>query len=156
MHKTPWCAFYENHRKDSWCPKKERVCFYLSGIPLSLDPAFLKKDTITLLKRKLNAWIGKPQNIESQFARWQESKILAVFDLKLWFKIQRIEYTNIGIHKLIWPSGRVSDLIGDEVNPYDDIDHSISLANRVIEQSVISSLLIMCQTRKFKKETIAV
>ncbi|CEG59362.1 hypothetical protein [Legionella fallonii] len=152
MHETPWCVFYENYQQDSWCPKKEME--YLSGLLFSLDPAYSKKDTLTVLKRKLNASVGKLQDIQVQFDRWQESKILAVFDLRLWFKIQGIGFTNIGIHKLIWPKGRVSSSTGHEVNPYDDIDHSIDLANKVIDRSSISSLLIMCEARKFKRETV--
>lgn len=154
MYNTPWCAFYENHQQDSWCPKKEME--YLSGIPLSLDPAYSKKDTITILRKKLNAWVGKLQGVHCQFDRWRESKILAVFDLMLWFKIQGIEFTNIGIHKLIWPNGRVSLSTDELVNPDDDIAHSIDLANRVIDKSVISSLITMCEARKFKKETITI
>ncbi|AMV13829.1 hypothetical protein SCO11_01985 [Legionella pneumophila serogroup 1] len=151
MHETPWCVFYENYQQDSWCPKKEME--YLSGLLFSLDPAYSRKDTLTVLKRKLNASVGKLQDIQVQFERWQESKILAVFDLMLWFKIQGVRFTNIGLHKLIWPKGRVSSSTGQGVNPYDDIDHSIKLANKVIDRSSISSLLIMCEARKFKKET---
>lgn len=154
MYKTPWCVFNENHQQDNWCPNKEME--YLSGIPLSLDPVYSKEDTAAILKKKLNAWIGKRQGIQFQFDRWQESKILAVFDLRLWFKIQSIEFSNIGIHRLIWPDGRISDSNADGVNPDDDIKHIIKLANRVIDKSPISSLLIMCNARKFKKETTAV
>ncbi len=150
MYKTPWCVFYENHQQDSWCPKKENV--YLSGIPISLDPGYLKEDTIAILKKKLNACVGKIQDIRSQFERWQSSKILAVFDLMLWFKIRRIEYSNIKLHNLIWPAGRISKLKGNEVNPYDDIDHIISLTNRVIDDGPIRSLMVLCQARKYKKE----
>lgn len=152
MHETPWRVFYENYQQDSWCPKKERE--YLSGLLFSLDPAYSKKDTFTVLKKKLNASVGKIQDIQHQFDRWQDSKILAVFDLRLWFKIQGIQCTNIGIHKLIWPRGRVSNSTGNEVNPYDDIDHSIDLANKVINRNSISSLLIMCEARKYKRETV--
>lgn len=154
MHKTPWCVFYENHQQENWCPKKEKEMEYLNGIPLSLDPGYIKKDTITVLKKKLNAWVGKIQDIRKQFDRWQESKILAVFDLTYWFKIQGIEYANIDLYKLIWPDRRFSALTGEEVNPYDDIDHSINLANKVIDRSPISSLFCLCETRKASKESI--
>lgn len=154
MYKTPWCVFYENHQQNDWCPKNEMK--YLSGIPLSLDPGYAKKDTDKILKKKLNAWVGKLQGIQVQFDRWQESNILAVFDLRLWFQIQRIEFKKIDIHRLIWPNGRVSNTTGEGVNPYDDIDHSIDLVNRVIDKSPICSLLTMCNARKYKKETVTV
>lgn len=150
MYKTPWCVFYENHKQDSWCPKKEME--YLTGIPISLDPVYAKEGTIKILKKKLNASVGKIQDIQAQFKRWEESKILAVFDLRLWFKIQGIKFTKIGIHKLIWPNGRVSTATSEEVNPYDDIDHSISLVNRIIDRNVVSSLLTFCEAKKFKNE----
>jgi hypothetical protein len=150
MHETPWCVFHELHTQETWCPIKEMG--YLSGIPLSLDPGYIKEDTITVLKKKLNAWVGKLQDIRLQFDRWQEGKILAVFDLMLWFKIRKTEYSNKGLHNLIWPNGRISKSTGEEVNPYDDIDHSIALASRVIDDSPVSSLLSLCNTRKFKKE----
>ncbi|CZG74386.1 TPA: hypothetical protein JBE90_12110 [Legionella pneumophila] len=150
MYNIPWCIFYENHQQDNWCPKREME--FLSGIPISLNLGSSKQDTIKILKRKLNAWVGKLQGIQFQFDRWQESKILAVFDLTLWFQIQKKELTKIGTHKLIWPNGRVSNSTGEEVNPYDDIDHSIELVNRVIDKSPICSLLSMCEARKFKKE----
>lgn len=153
MYQTPWCVFDENYHQDSWCPKKEME--YLSGLLFSLDPAYSKKDTLTVLKKKLNASVGKIQDIQLQFDRWQASKILAVFDLRLWFKIQGIQCTNISIHKLIWPRGRISNSTGNEVNPYDDIDHSIDLANKVINRNSINSLLIMCEARKYKRETVA-
>ncbi len=153
MYKTPWCVFYENHQQDNWCPQKEME--YLSGIPLSIDPGYAKEDTITILKEKLNAWVGKVQGIQFQFARWQERKILAVFDLRAWFKIQGIKFTNIGIHKLIWPDGRVSNATGDFVYSDDDIAYSIDLAERVIDKSTISSLITMCEARKFKNATPA-
>lgn len=114
---------------------------YLSGLLFSFEPAYSKKDTLAVLKRKLNASVGKLQDIKVQFDRWQESKILAVFDLRLWFKIQGIGFTNIGIHKLIWPKGRVSSSTGHKVNPYDDIEHSIDLANKVIDRSSIINRL---------------
>lgn len=154
MYETPWSVFSENSQQDNGCPKKEME--YLSGLLFSLDPSYSKKDSITILKKKLNASVGKIQDIQVQFERWQESKILAVFDLRLWFKIQGIRFTNIGIYKLIWPKGRVSSSTDHEVNPYDDIDHSIELANKVIDRSTISSLLIMCEARKFKKEMTVV
>lgn len=80
MYKTPWCAFYDNYQQDSWCPKKEME--YLSGIPVSIDPGYAKEDTINILKKKLNVWIGKIQGIQFQFDSWQERKILAVLDLR--------------------------------------------------------------------------
>lgn len=153
MYNKPWCAYHENHQQDNWCPKHEIE--HLTGIPISIDPGYAKKDTIEILKKKLNAWVGKLQGVQCQFERWQESKILAVFDLTLWFKIQRVQYKNIDIHKLIWPNGRISSLSGEEVNPYDDIDHSIDLANRIINKNILGTLLMMCEVRKFKREKIA-
>lgn len=150
MYKSPWCVFNELHSQETWCPIKEMG--YLSGIPLSLGPGFIKEDIIAVLKKKLNAWVGKLQDIRLQFDRWQESKILAVFDLMLWFKIRKIEYSNIGLHKLIWPDGHISKMTGCEVNPYDDIDHCIALAARVIDDSPIKSLTSLCNTRKFKRQ----
>ena len=152
MYNTPWCVFNENHEQDNWCPKKDYI--YLTGIPVSIDPAYKKEDTIKILNTKLNKWVGKIQSIQKQFDRWHESKILAVFDLMRWHRIKRNEYTNIGLHKLIWPQNRVSKLTGGEVNPYDDIDHSIGLANQVITSNVISSLLILCEAVKYKNEII--
>lgn len=152
MHETPWCAFHELHPQEDWCPIKE--IGYLSGIPLSLDPGFIKADTVKVLKKKLNGWVGKLQDIRLQFDRWQESKILAVFDLMLWFKIQKTEYSKISLHNLIWPSGRVSNLTGEEINPYDGIDDKVGLATRVIDDSTVCSLLSLCNTRKYKNEMI--
>ncbi|STX43940.1 Uncharacterised protein [Legionella donaldsonii] len=154
MYKTPWCIFYENHQQDSWCPKKEIEC--LTGNSLSFDPGYVKEDTITILKEKLNSWIGKIQRIEVQFDSWQDRKILAVFDLRIWFKMQGIKITNIGIHKLIWPKDRISNSSKEGVNRDDDIKHSIKLVNKVIDRSVISSLLMMCEARKFKNEATAI
>lgn len=151
MQKTPWCVTYEHHQQDNWCPKIEME--RLSGIPLLLDPGYKKKDIIAILKRKFNGWVGKSKRrgIEEQLNIWQESQILAVFDLKLWFEIQKVKITNIGIHELIWPYGRVSEFTGEEVNPYDDIDHCIDLVSKIIDRNVICSLITWCEGRKFKK-----
>lgn len=150
MYKTPWCAFYENHQQESWCPKKEIE--YLTGNPLSIDPGYAKEDTIIILKNKLNAWVGKLQGIEFQFDSWQERKILAVFDLRLWFKLHGIKFTNVGIHRLIWPNDRISSSSKEGINPNDDMKHSVKLINRVINKSVISSLISLCEAKKFKNE----
>jgi hypothetical protein len=151
MLDTPWCAFNENHQQNSWYPNKD--IDFLSGIPLSLAPGYSKKDTTKVLNKKLSGWVGKLQDIRLQFETWQESKILAVFDLMCWFKIQQIEYTNIGLYKIIWPQGRISKSTGMEVNPYDGIDHSIKLVSRVISTSVIKSLFNLCEARKHQTQT---
>ncbi|WP_115710298.1 hypothetical protein [Legionella sainthelensi] len=153
MYNVPWCIFYENHQQESWCPKIEMK--HLTGNPLSIDPGYIREDIITILKRKLNAWIGRPQSIECQFDRWQKSKLLAVFDLRHWYNIHQIKFTYKDIHKLIWPEGRASGSSIEEVDPDDDIKNNIKLANKVISESVISSLLIMCEAKKFKNEMIA-
>jgi len=54
---------------------------------------------------------------------------------------------------VFYENGRVSLSTDELVNPDDDIAHSIDLANQVIDKSVISSLITMCEARKFKKET---
>lgn len=156
MRKIPWCVAYENHQKDNWYPQKEIE--YLSGIPILLDPGYDKEDTITILKRKFDAWIGKKKRrqVQDQFDIWQESQILAVFDLKLWFEIQKTKITNIDIHKLIWPEGRISKVTGEGVNPDDDIRHSIDLTIKVIDINVIGSLHRLCEGRKFKREMFSV
>ncbi|HAZ7573790.1 hypothetical protein OQJ02_05040 [Legionella sp. PATHC032] len=153
MYKIPWYVYNENHH-DDWCPKNEME--YLSGIPLSLDPGYAREDVGKILNEKLNLWVGKLQGIHKQFDRWHARKILAVFDLTLWFQIQKIEIKKIDIHRLIWPNGRVSNSTGEGVNPYDDIDHSFDLVNKVIDKSPIYSLLTFCNARKFKKETATV
>lgn len=150
MHETPWCAFHENHQQDGWYPTKDIAG--LSGIPISLDPNYPKQDTSVILKKKLTAWVGKKQHIRLRFDSWQERKILAIFDLINWFKILRIEHTNIGLHRLIWPDGRFSKDTGEIVNPDDDIKESIGIMNRVINESIIEKLFIMCEDIKFKKE----
>ena len=152
MQKTPWCIAYENHQQDNWYPQIEIE--HLSGIPILLDQGYDKKDTIAILENKFNAWIGKKKRrqVQDQFDTWQESQILTVFDLKIWFEIQKTKINNIDIHKLIWPDGRVSKVTGEGVNPDDDIRHSIDLTIQIIDCNVISSLIMLCEGRKFKKE----
>lgn len=89
--------------------------------------------------------------MQDQFDTWQESQILTVFDLKIWFEIQKTKINNIDIHKLIWPDGRVSKVTGEGVNPDDDIRHSIDLTIQIIDCNVISSLIMLCEGRKFKE-----
>lgn len=156
MQNTPWCIAYENHQKDNWYPQEE--IGYLSGIPILLDQRYDKEDTITILKKKFNAWMGKKKRrqVQDQFDIWEESQILAVFDLKIWFEIQKTKISNIVIHKLIWPEGRISKVTGEGVNPDDDIRHSIDLTIKVIDSNVIASLIMLCENRKFKKVMLPV
>lgn len=151
MQKIPWCISYGNHQQDNWYPQIEIE--HLSGIPILIDPAYRKNDIIAILKKKFDRWVGKSKrpDISEQFNIWQESQILAVFDLKCWLEIQKVKFTKIDIHRLIWPNGRVSKSTGEEVNPYDDIDHCMNLIKKIIDRNVISSLITMCEARKFKK-----
>lgn len=151
FYDTPWCAFHENNQDKTWYPNQDIA--YLSGIPISLDPGYVKEDTAKQLNTHLTRWVGKLQDIQQNFIAWQESNILAVFDLITWFKIQDIKYSKIGLHKLIWPSGRLSIATNEFVNPHDDIDHSIKLTERVIGRDVLRTLAIMCEARKYKKQT---
>lgn len=151
FYDTPWYAFHENSHDKTWYPNKDIA--YLSGIPMSIDPSYAQPDIISQLKNLLKRWIGKLQNIELKFDTWQESNILAVFDLMTWFKIQNIKYKNIELHRLIWPDGRYSLTTNDPVNSDDDIDHSIKLVKRVISRNVIRTLTIMCEARKYKEQT---
>jgi hypothetical protein len=150
FYDTPWCAFHEKSNDKTWYPNKDMI--YLSGIPISLDPGYAKKDIINQLKSKLTRWVGKLQDIELKFNTWQDSNILAVFDLMTWFRIQDIEYSKIALFKLIWPQGRLSMTTKEYVNPDDDIDHSISLVVRVISRDVIRTLAVMCEARKHREQ----
>ena len=71
-----------------------------------------------------------------------------IIPINIWNKF----FNNIDIHKLIWPDGRVSKVTGEGVNPDDDIRHSIDLTIQIIDCNVISSLIMLCEGRKFKKE----
>lgn len=148
MHDTPWCAFHKNYQQESWCPNKD--FHFLTGIPISLDAFHSKEDICTDLKNKLTAWAGKPHDFLSKIETWQESKVLAVFDLIAWFKIKQIKYTKIGLYYLIWPNARISKTTGEEVEPNDAIKNSIKLTDETINSSVIKLLVMICEDRKQK------
>lgn len=152
MHDTPWCVFHKNHLQESWCPNKD--FHYLTGIPISLDAFHSKEDICTDLKNKLTAWAGKPHEFLSKLETWQESKILAIFDLTTWFKIKKIKYSNIDLHDLIWPKGRISKNTGSEVEPNSAIKNSIKLADQVINASFIKLLVMICEDRKLANDKI--
>jgi hypothetical protein len=151
FYNTPWHFFHENSKDNNWYPNKDIT--HLSGIPLSIDPGYAKEDTAKQLKNYLTRCVGKLQDIELHFEAWQERKILALFDLMMWFKVQEIEYTNINLHRLIWPKGRFSSTQDEYINPDDDIEDSVKLVIKIINQNVIRTLAIMCEARKSKKET---
>lgn len=151
FYDIPWCTFHENCQDKTWYPNKDIA--YLSGIPISLDPSYAQPDIISQLKNHLKRWVGKLQNIELKFDTWQESNILAVFDLMTWFQIQNIKYKNIELHRLIWPDGRFPPGTNNPVFSDDDIDHSIKLAERVINRNVIRTLAVMCEARKHREQT---
>ena len=98
----------------------------------------------------LTKWVGKLHDISTKFDNWHESKILAVFDLQAWFKLQGIEYNKIDLHNFLWPDGRISPTRNELVNPYDDIDQIIELTHRVISNDVVRTLWIACESRKYQ------
>lgn len=149
FYNIPWHAFHANSNDDEYYPNRDFT--HLSGIPITVDPSYAKQDITKQLNTHLQRWVGKLQHIELHFKNWHESKILAIFDLIMWFKIQDIKYTNASLHRLIWPTGRFSSAENEYVNPDDDIEHGITLMKRVINQSVVRSLLIMCEARKVEK-----
>ncbi|MFZ2315624.1 MAG: hypothetical protein WAW86_08230 [Gammaproteobacteria bacterium] len=151
FHDLPWQSFLRNSSEKTLHPNK--YIPYLSGIPLSIDPSYSKQDITKLLNINLTSWVGKLQNIELHFNTWQENKILAVFDLMIWFKMQNLEYTKISLHRLIWPKGRFSLTQDEYVNPENDIEHSIKLMERAINENVRRMLAIMCEARKTNKRT---
>lgn len=152
FYDIPWCTFHENCQDKTWYPNKDMA--YLSGIPISLDPSYAREDITTELDNHLKLWVGKLHEIEQKFDTWHERKLLAIFDLTLWFQIQNIKYKKIDLHRLIWPKGRSSLTTGEEVNPDDDIAYSMNLAERIINRNVIRTLTIMCEARKYKEQTI--
>ncbi|MGX6643254.1 hypothetical protein [Legionella pneumophila] len=151
FYEIPWGVFHENSKDKSWYPNKDIA--YLSGIPLSVDPTYSKKDITKQLENHLKQWVPKLHDIEGKFPTWQESIILAIFDLMAWFQIQNIKYKKIDLHRLIWPKGRFSLTTGEEVNPDDDIAYSLNLAERIINRNVIRTLTIMCEARKYKEQS---
>jgi len=126
---------------------------HLTGVPTSIDPGYAKEDAAKAFKSQLKKWVGKQQDVELQFLQWQESNILAVFDLKLWFALEGIEYTNISLHRLIWPNNRVSSKTGYHVNPHDDIDHISHLVDKAINLQVVRELVLLTEARLYQKES---
>lgn len=147
---TPWHSFHENSLDENWYPRKDII--HLSGNPMSLNINASKEDIRLLLNHYLAQWLPKKklQDVELRFPSWQESKILAVADLKLWFRILGQDYDNIDLHKMLWPKDRISQITGERVNPYDDIDRILNEVERVFNDSTVCTLLNLCEQQKFK------
>ncbi|GEM_PF-4884377 len=150
MHDTPWCVFNKNSQQASWRPNEDIP--FLTGIPVSVDVFHLKEDICTDLKNKLTEWVGKPHDFLSKLDIWEESKILAVFDLMTWFEINQINPTKKILYDLIWPKGRISKTRGEYVEPYGAIKNSIKLADEAINPRVIKLLVMICEDRKQKMQ----
>ena len=153
FYDIPWYAFHENSHDKTWYPNKDIA--FLSGVPISLDPSYAKEDITTELDNHLKTWVGKLHEIEQKFDVWHERRLLAIFDLRMWFQIQNIKYSKIGLHKLIWPKGRYSLTTDEVVNPDDDIAYSMNLAERIINRNVIRTLTIICEARKYKEQSLS-
>lgn len=150
FYETPCDVFHESSNQERWFINREIT--HLSGVPVTIDPCYNKDDCSKELKRILKQWVGKQHDVSTKFDTWLEYKILAVFDLRVWLKIQEIKYSNIDLHNLLWPKGRISSHSEDLVNPYDDIDRIIEESEKIITLSTVRMLWLACESRKYQMQ----
>ena len=152
---TSWHIFHGNSIDEDWLPNQDFT--YLSGIPISIDPSYYKDEVADEIKRLMKNWVGCPKGITNRFVSWYGSKIFAIFDLCMWFKIIGSNYNKITIHNLVWEQGRrgySSKEKSDTVNPYDSIDGIMELVKDAISPSTMRSLWLMCEGRKYQQELV--
>jgi hypothetical protein len=93
----------------------------IGGFPVIVDIGLDDETLVCAFKVWLEAVrkkSGKRAKLlsERDFQRWRDLQILAVFDLDLWGKLNKIKYTDHLIAKTLWPDFEVYEQYFDPVD----------------------------------------
>jgi len=151
FYDIPWHSFHENTNDKNWYPRIP----YLMGAPVTINAYYFRTDILGVLKNLLTRWTHKKLRAISSdvFSTWSEKQILAIFDLRVWYKINNIEFSKIDLARLLWPNPPVSKKKKATTVYLDDyIDEAIDLCDTNIHHGNVSMLFQTCESRKFLKE----
>lgn len=132
----------------------QNINSYISGLPIAIDPTFDRKDILFEMRRLLNKWQPKKKLrplSQTIFKSWSEKKVLALFDLQVWYKIKQINYSKMDLARTLWPNPPESKLKDSTVDLKDFIDEALKLTKKVINLGTFRPLFFACESRKAQR-----
>lgn len=143
----PWYEFRGEEPKTKWLPEEHP---FLHGIPISFNPGFHREDSLSELRSLINAW-QKPKTrplSKKIFKDWQSKRILELFDLNLWFKIQETPLRPMELAKTLWPESLPSKRIKDSnARLIDLLKEAQRISKKAIQKSSLQTLFAACESR---------
>lgn len=151
FYDIPWHSFHGESNNKNWYPRIP----YLIGAPVTINAYYFRTDILSELKKLLTRWTKKKMRAISTdvFLNWSEKNILAIFDLRVWYKINGIDVPKIELARLLWPDPPTSKKKkGTTVYLDDYIDEAIALSDKNIHEGNVSMLFQTCESRKYLHE----
>jgi hypothetical protein len=149
-HDIPWHSFRAESNNHRWYPRIP----YLIGAPVTINAFYFKTDILSELRKLLTRWITPKRAISKKvFSTWTEKKILAIFDLRIWYKLYGITIPKIELARILWPNPPPSKKKKHTTVYLEDyIDMAIDLSDKNIHQGNVSMLFQTCESRKYLQE----
>jgi hypothetical protein len=146
----PWYEFLGKEPETKWLPES----YYGNGVPVSFNIGICRDDVITEIKKLLHSYQKpKTRNLTKKIlSTWEEKKILQLFDLDAWFKIQQIQIPKMKISTLLWPESLPSKKNQDEMaNSLDLLNEAQKLRKKAISKSTLNTLFSTCENIKARR-----